>query len=63
MKLVVLYFLCYLNMYRGVGNLYLSVVIHGIVNKIQTNVVFISSYFLIFFETSLKLQVLMKKYP
>ena len=55
--MVVLHFFCYLNMYRCVGDLCLSI----IVNKIQTNAVLISSYFLIFVENLLKLQVMMKK--
>ena len=58
LKLVVLYFRCYLNMYRRVGDLCLSI----IVNKIQTNAVLISSYFLFFVENSLKVQKLIKNY-
>jgi len=58
LKLVVLYFLCYSNMYRGVGDLCLSI----IVNKIQANAVLISSYFLFFVENSLKVQKLIKNF-
>ena len=58
LKLVVLYFLCYLNMYRCVGDLCLSI----IVNRIQTNAVLISSNFLLFVENSLKVQKLIKKF-
>ena len=59
LKLIVLYFLCYLNMYRRAGDLCLSI----IVNKTQTNAVLIGSYFLFFVENSLKVQKLIKKFP
>ena len=53
------------NIFRNSFNIVLIclLLLHVIVNKIQTNAVLISSYFLIFVENSLKLQLLIKKNP